>query len=288
MTEPTKRKRRTRAELAADVERAQREMNGNAEPEGAKSAAVNEPEQVAENGAASPEANNMGAEAASSEPVKVDDAVADINSRMRQATREGLNRAMDFVRDHAELDQEPKAKSQGLSVDDQLKAVQLQMAEFQLEDLRDRVEQARQKKQDYHAQVLRREAHYRKERSDVVREQALCPHRKGGMGEGFNFSGEDSNFSTIKFQLPNTAWYVMCSRCSMEWHRGTTATRLFNQSGDTGLGNHTGISYMEAMRFPSDNEISGACLFLIPHEVQPGVAAQLAALAAANLQGAAI
>lgn len=280
MTEP-KRKRRNKAELAADLERAQREMNEGAEPAAADSGA-------------DPEANNMAGQAASSEPAKVDDVVASINSRMDKALREGMNQAVDFVRDHNETHQEPKAKSQkhgieaSLSLDDQLKAVQLQMAEFQLEDLRDRVEQARQKKEDYRSQVVRREAHYAKERRDIVRDQVRCPHRKGGMGEGFNFSGEDSNFSTIKFQLPNNAWYVICSRCDMEWHRGTTATRLFNQSGDTGLGNHTGISYMEAIRFPSDNEISGACLFLIPHEVQPGVAAQLAALAAANLQGAAV
>ena len=138
------------------------------------------------------------------------------------------------------------------SHDEQIKALDLESKKLALEmqqleyiDLKNRVQKIKDQAQRQavtHQTV--EDALADKDRQTKNRQEA-CTHRKGGKGyEGLCGNGQDSMYAIARHRMANGEIIVLCLRCQKVWDRKDA-------------------EYNQALRFPTDNEMSESCQFSI-------------------------
>lgn len=129
---------------------------------------------------------------------------------------------------------------------------------LELEQLRENVERSRNiREMQRRARADNERAFKDKARTDAAL-SASCNHKKGGRDYASTQKrGDGDNYSVIIHSMPLGNTVVLCTRCLFLWEPGTTAKFLRN--GKTP--NPTGISWNDAIRFPTDNTPSGSVLF---------------------------
>lgn len=142
-----------------------------------------------------------------------------------------------------------------LSPQDELAQLQAEETRLRVELMRDQVHAARQKKEMFaHQQKIHQQDEAIKlER--IKRVQAVCNHRKGGLGvENFTMgNGSGGVYAIAVNTYPWQETVVMCLRCEKEWHPPTCKCNPRRPN--------TAEEYSEACRFPTDNSPSTAVTF---------------------------
>lgn len=167
-------------------------------------------------------------------------------------------------------DIEKKSASE-LTVDEQIKQVELQTARMNLKLSQQSLIEF-EEKEDNKARItkIRVEA-MQKEAEEHKRRQNACKHKTGGKGKAGFLSGDARHgYSVIHLVLPTTEAYVMCLRCQREWHHPnwTIKMEIFH-TGNTEMTraqyDKQLAGYAEAMEWGHElTEASEASLFTIP------------------------
>lgn len=135
----------------------------------------------------------------------------------------------------------------------ELEQLELEEKKLRVEHLRVTVKEQQEKQHAAKKTAEQQEAMIKETQRNEKLRQEQCNHRKGGKGlEGLSGNGSDTNFCVIKHQYPDGRVGVMCTRCQAQWW-----------PGDTKESHHTGFSYQDAYRWPTDNEMSGSVTFTI-------------------------
>lgn len=126
----------------------------------------------------------------------------------------------------------------------EFEAIRLEKEQLELEEMRFRVADMKQKKAVSESKTKRTEAELQSTIANEKRKQASCNHRKGGFNvEGLiSGQGEDSKYAVNKHTYPNKITVVMCTRCFREWKPGDP-------------------QYDEARMWPTDNQPSASVTF---------------------------
>lgn len=142
------------------------------------------------------------------------------------------------------------------------------MRELQLEELRMSVAKRRAMAEMRKMESEGQELALAKSRQDIINIQRACNHRKGGKDKQGIGNGNDSDYAIIKHTYSDMAPSVLCQRCQFDWRQGDTETKLgvARNVFEAGAKNHSKISFETAFNWPTDNEPSGACFFLIPSD----------------------
>ena len=137
------------------------------------------------------------------------------------------------------------------NVASELEKIRLEKESLELEDLRFKVTQQRERQLANKQRGENQEQQLRDQKEQEKRNHIDCNHRKGGNGlEGLKGNGDDTKYAIIIHTYPDTNRVVMCQRCNCEWWPGEEK-------------HHTGVPYSVAVRWPTDNQPSGASLFSI-------------------------
>lgn len=138
---------------------------------------------------------------------------------------------------------------------EELASLQAEETRLRVELMRDQVHAAKQKKEMFaHQQKI----HQRDEADKIKRVksmQAICKHRKGGLGvEGFvTGNGNDNNHCISVHTYPWQETVVSCLRCDKEWHPPNCRCNPKRPN--------TAEEYAEARRFNTDNSPSESVTF---------------------------
>lgn len=151
--------------------------------------------------------------------------------------------------------EEPKKArmSEAEKIDLEIKRIELEMKQFQFEDMKEASAKKKAEREAYHEQCRRRIADLKAGEESRIARCRQCTHRKGGKDVDaiMNGQGNEANYCVIKHQHENGEIHIYCTRCPMHW--------------EPKMKTIAGIpSYAEALRFPTDNVMSGACQFRIP------------------------
>lgn len=146
-----------------------------------------------------------------------------------------------------------------LSIEERLAAVRLQSAELELENLTYSVEQQRAKREQiartHKLQMEQLDDHNR----NIIAQQSLCSHKKGGKGLSGILKGNSSHHSTNQHTYPWGEVVVICTRCGKEWAKPKADLK----AKDPALYKKFLLEYKEALEFETDNEPSGSQIFQI-------------------------
>lgn len=129
-----------------------------------------------------------------------------------------------------------------MTIKEELDALRLEKEKLELEDLRNKVEAVRKQKEASRLAAEQQENSIKESMRLEKQRQAICNHRKGGMGLEGMVSGNDTNYAVIKHQLPNGEHIVLCTRCCKLWSKKDA-------------------DFNVALSFPTDNQASGSTLF---------------------------
>jgi hypothetical protein len=151
----------------------------------------------------------------------------------------------------------------------------LEEQQLRVETLRDQVELARSRKahqvRDRKAQAETEEFNRRK----AAAVQAVCAHKKGGLGANRQTTGDDQKYAVIKHTEPWGETYVMCQRCGKEVRdpyymlRKTAPEKVAEARKKDPKGyDRVMAEYKEWINFPTDNSPSGAAMFGIQRDVE--------------------
>ena len=145
-------------------------------------------------------------------------------------------------------------------------AVDLELAQLQLEDLRESSAHRRAIRE----QKARNQIAYQAlliENADIQKaKEEACPHRKGGKDlEGLRF-GSSSNYSVVKHTLPMGDQMVVCQRCQKTWHKPLRAAFEVNGKLDQRAYKAALEEYKFAINMPTDNTPSGTRMFVLSSE----------------------
>jgi hypothetical protein len=135
----------------------------------------------------------------------------------------------------------------------QLKQIELEEAKFRLEEYKIRSAERQRKLDDNtrRAKQIATDEQMTRERYESM--QRYCKHRKGGKDfQGF-LNGSSNEYAVIHHLGSLGEEGVYCQRCPAKW-----------VPGDTAQSHPTGISYEEAVRWPTDNSTSSSVTFTIP------------------------
>ena len=189
----------------------------------------------------------------------------------------------------------PEPVATEISVDEQLKKIQLENAKLEQENLLAEREAKRLEKieREYHIQSLKssiadreliekqskldREAQGRTFAQADATDQynwKVCTHRKGGMASARDVrcltrGGNDAGqYAVIKHQMINGDIWVRCLRCSKTWAPPVEKNFYFDAQGrcvapqdgtfDKEAFRKAQNEYMEAVNFPTRNSMSGS------------------------------
>ena len=144
-----------------------------------------------------------------------------------------------------------------VQIKEQLSALQREANELDLEIKREQVAKIRSERASKLSQVQQRNNATKSFLAQREAQQNRCNHRKGGRGAGdvIEGKGNAAEYAVIKHRLPHGAYFVLCLRCSKEWHPDTT--RIGGTPETPG--------YAEALNFPTDNTASGSSTFNFAH-----------------------
>lgn len=130
-----------------------------------------------------------------------------------------------------------------MDVSKELEALRLEREKLELEDLRTKVEETRKRKEARLRAAEQQERDIKEaQRQEKLRQEA-CQHRKGGTDLEGIVNGNSPDYSIIKHMMPWGELFVMCTRCQKQWRPGDS-------------------DYAKAVSLPTDNQQSGACLFI--------------------------
>jgi hypothetical protein len=142
------------------------------------------------------------------------------------------------------------------------KNVQAEMDALQLEEMRYRIQEMRGRQNTREIRRRSIEESLRAERESRAQIQALCFHKKGGMGVESLMQGNDSHYAVAKFILPTGPQIVICMRCFKLWTPPDPIPR--NASKDEVRDYLLKVKeYQEAVAFPTDNTTGGSQIYLV-------------------------
>ena len=154
------------------------------------------------------------------------------------------------------------ATEQKSELQKQREAIDLELAQLQLEDLKFSVTRRRAEREQRLRHRAATEESLAQTRIDRANAEANCLHRKGGKNtEGFS-NGNSPNYSVIKHTLPQGGVMIVCQRCPKEWH---PPVRSNFATGAEGAAEYKAalLDYRAALNFPTDNEPSGTQIFAV-------------------------
>lgn len=136
--------------------------------------------------------------------------------------------------------------------------LQQEREELELEQLREDVAKKRAQKELRKAALAENEKAFRDKEQSERALQARCNHKKGGRDfASLQKRGDGENYAILPWQHPLGFMIAICSHCLFIWEPGVTAKTM--KDGKTP--NPTGVSWEEAMKFPTDNSPAGSVLF---------------------------
>jgi hypothetical protein len=129
---------------------------------------------------------------------------------------------------------------------------------LELEVLRDDVARKRSDKAQRADARMDQERALREGAVKTANLQRSCNHKKGGRDYASTQKrGDGDNFCVIPWVDPLGRQLELCTRCLFLWEPGVTAK--FMKDGKTP--NPTGISWQDAIKFPTDNSPASSVLF---------------------------
>jgi hypothetical protein len=146
-----------------------------------------------------------------------------------------------------------------LSIEERLAAIRLQSAELELENLTYSVEQQRARREQIARTHKLQMEQIDEANRNIVAQQALCSHKKGGKGLAGILKGNSPNHSTNQHTYPWGEVVVICTRCGKEWAKPKVDLKV----KDPALYKKQLTEYKEALEFETDNEPSGSQIFTI-------------------------
>lgn len=156
-------------------------------------------------------------------------------------------------------------KKSAEELDLEIKRLEVMEKQLHVEDLQMRVENEKARRvqiaRNHEAQQQSLEDYNRQ----VVREQEVCKHRKGGQDLEGILNGTDNFYSVVKNTYPWGELGVICTRCNKEWRKPSEELSKTNPE----LYAQQLAEYRAAINFPTDNQPSGTQIFLITKEPAP-------------------
>lgn len=151
----------------------------------------------------------------------------------------------------------PKNNENG--IDQELQELDMEMKRLQLIHLRHTVENETQRRASAERVSRQHELTLRQHREGEAQRQALCPHKKGGKNmEGLN-NGNAQEYAIFIHTYATGEVVPMCTRCMKEWRKPAPELRVSNPKAFV----KQMREYIEALKFPTDNEPSGTQLFMV-------------------------
>lgn len=158
----------------------------------------------------------------------------------------------------AKAEEKPIDKMNADEMEAELKRLQVESARLQLEDLRMRVENEKSRRASIQRNHEVQQRSLDDANKEILKQQSVCKHRKGGKNKEGIVKGHDSNFAVIQHTYPWGEVVVMCTRCTKEWRKPKRSENLSAEEYRERMD-----AYKEALSWPTDNEPSGTQLFLI-------------------------
>lgn len=158
-----------------------------------------------------------------------------------------------------------------LSIDDEIKQLQLEEQRQRLEMTRQQVAEFNEKQEDRKRVTRIRVEAVKKEAEETQRRQKQCRHKTGGKGKpGFLHGDGAKGYCVGQIALPTGELYMLCSRCQKEWHHPSwiVKTEVYN-TGKTTMTqsrfDRMEIEYNEALNWDHPyTEMMEASQFKIP------------------------
>jgi len=163
----------------------------------------------------------------------------------------------------------PKDK-ESANLDQELEAMEVEMKRLQLIHLRHTVEKETQQRADIARIHRSQQLTLEQAREAEQYRQSLCPHKKGGKNsDGINH-GTAMEYSVFTHTYATGEVVPMCTRCMKEWRKPEDSLKR----SDPRAYKAQMKEYIEALKFPTDNEPSGTQLFMVePYNPNDAVAA---------------
>jgi hypothetical protein len=159
----------------------------------------------------------------------------------------------------------PKADSRA-EKDRQAKVDELR--DLQIEEAHERLRTKRTRKIDREAKQKAMQDQLAANNVQREAQASACTHRKGGKvglsgGMQALTAGNSENYSVVKHTLPAGEIIVICQRCPKEWHKPDAALAKDRDAEVRAQYKLDMAEYLQALRFPTDNEPSGTQMFLV-------------------------
>ena len=146
-----------------------------------------------------------------------------------------------------------------MTVAEELESLRLEREKLELEDLRFRVREQQNRKEQRAMERRQLAATFAENEREQRQRQESCQHRKGGKDESGFLNGNDSNFSIIKHTYPDGQMEVMCTRCEKTYRKPSAALMKTDPKAAKAML----AEFRMVWNWPTDNMPSGSQLFLI-------------------------
>lgn len=142
---------------------------------------------------------------------------------------------------------------------EELEKLEIEERQLRLESLRETVRLQRIRRDSIMRAHATQQRAIEQVNADIVAQQELCKHHKGGKNLDGIMNGHDANYSVVQHTYAHGAREVICTRCGKEWKEPPAALK----QSDTAEYKRLLKEWKEALAFPTDNEPSGTQLFII-------------------------
>lgn len=140
-----------------------------------------------------------------------------------------------------------------------------ELADLQLEEARERMEQTRQAREYRLRRIQARDRDVANERLRRRAAKEACWHKKGGKGVTMLAHGNDHNYAVVKHILSHGPTIIVCQRCLWVWEPPDRALLKGNKE-ERDEYRRQYDEYMWALNLPTDNETSGTQIFVLAPE----------------------
>lgn len=141
----------------------------------------------------------------------------------------------------------------------ELEELELEETRLRVEDLRNRVETERARRNQIIRNHKQQQEAIEQKMRQIMAEQKICKHKKGGKNLEGVLNGSDSQYSVINHTYPWGEQSVTCTRCGKDWREPAKELKATNPAAYK----QAYQEWIEALNFPTDNEPSGTRLFVI-------------------------
>lgn len=155
-----------------------------------------------------------------------------------------------------EGEQQPKSKKQTMDdMEVEMKKLELLAKQLEVEDLKDRVDERKLKREQSKQRSMGNGAALRQQAHDQKNREKRCNHHKGGNGmEGYQGGqGDSPQYSVIKHIFANGDWWIRCLRCAKTWKPPIEADFPTKEAFDQAQ-----REYLEAKNFQTKNQTSAS------------------------------